>query len=91
MNKAELVEKIAKDADVTKATAGRALDSFISTVKTQLNRGDSITLVGFGTFFTSKRAARSVRNPRTGNVMKVEEGRVPKFRPGKALKAASNP
>ena len=65
MNKSELIEQIAKSADVSKAAAGRALDAAISAVKTSLKKGQMVTLVGFGTFYVGKRAARTGRNPRT--------------------------
>lgn len=90
MNKTELIDHIAKQADISKAKAGRALDSIISAVKTSLKKGNSVTLVGFGTFSVGKRAARSGRNPRTGATIKIKAAKVPKFRAGKALKDAVN-
>jgi DNA-binding protein HU-beta len=90
VNKTELIDHIAKSADISKAAAGRALDSVIHAVKAQLKKGNSVTLVGFGTFSSSKRAARSGRNPRTGAAIKIKAAKVPKFRPGKALKDAVN-
>ncbi len=90
MNKTELIDHIAKQADISKAAAGRALDSIISAVKTTLKKGNSVTLVGFGTFSVGKRAARSGRNPRTGATIKIKAAKVPKFRAGKALKDAVN-
>jgi DNA-binding protein HU-beta len=83
MNKAELIDKIAKDAGVTKAQANDALDSFTSTVVTSLKKGDRVTLVGFGTFSVSERAARNGRNPQTGAVIKIKARKVPKFKAGK--------
>ncbi|MEI8325643.1 MAG: HU family DNA-binding protein [Betaproteobacteria bacterium] len=86
MNKTELIEHIAKDADLSKAAAARALDSFIAAVKTTLKKSGAVSLVGFGTFAVGKRAARTGRNPRTGAAIKIKAAKVPKFRPGKALK-----
>lgn len=90
MNKTELIEQISAKTDLSKADAGRALDAFIDTVKTTLKKKDSVTLVGFGTFDVTERAARKGRNPRTGEEIKIKKARVPKFRPGKALKDAVN-
>lgn len=88
MNKSELIEHIAKQADLSKAAAGRALDAVIGGVKTTLKKGGTVSVVGFGTFSVTKRAARSGRNPRTGATIKIKASKVPKFRPGKALKDA---
>ena len=88
MNKSELIEHIAKQADISKAAAGRALEALIGGVKSTLKKNNSVTLVGFGTFSVTKRAARSGRNPRTGVAIKIKAAKVPKFRPGKALKDA---
>ncbi len=88
MNKTELIEHIAKQADISKAAATRALEAFVGGVKATLKKGNSVSLVGFGTFAVSKRAARSGRNPRTGAAIKIKAAKVPKFRPGKALKDA---
>ncbi|AEV26564.1 MULTISPECIES: HU family DNA-binding protein [Azospira] len=90
MNKSELIDQIAKSADISKAAAGRALDATIGAVKTSLKKGGMVTLVGFGTFYVGKRAARSGRNPRTGATIKIKAAKVPKFRAGKALKDAVN-
>lgn len=90
MNKSELIEHIAKQADISKAAAGRALEAVIGGVKTTLKKGGSVSLVGFGTFSVSKRAARSGRNPRTGAAIKIKAAKVPKFRAGKALKDGVN-
>ena len=90
MNKQELIDHIAKSADISKAAAGRALDSTIGAIKTSMKKGGMVTLVGFGTFYVGKRAARSGRNPRTGVAIKIKSARVPKFRPGKALKDTVN-
>lgn len=90
MNKSELIEQIAKSADMSKAAASRALDAAVSAVQGALKKGDMVTLVGFGTFYVGKRAARNGRNPRTGTTIKIKAAKVPKFRAGKALKDAVN-
>ncbi|GAA5184238.1 HU family DNA-binding protein [Niveibacterium umoris] len=90
VNKSELIEVIAKQAEISKAAAGRALDATIAAVKQSLKKGNDVTLVGFGTFSVGKRAARTGRNPRTGATIKIKAAKVPKFRPGKALKDAVN-
>lgn len=90
MNKTELIEHIAMDADISKAAATRALESAIDIIKSTLKAGGSVSLVGFGTFATGKRASRIGRNPRTGAAIKIKAANVPKFRPGKALKDALN-
>ena len=90
MNKTELIDFIATNADMSKAAAARALESTIEAVKITLKKGDSVSLVGFGTFAAGKRAARAGRNPRTGASIKIKAAKVPKFRPGKALKDALN-
>ena len=90
MNKSELIEHIAKQADISKAAAGRALEALIGGVKSTLKKNNSVSLVGFGTFSVSKRAARAGRNPRTGAAIKIKSAKVPKFRAGKALKDAVN-
>jgi len=90
VNKSELIDAIAKSADMSKAAAGRALDAAIGAVKVVLKKGDMVTLVGFGTFYVGKRAARNGRNPRTGATIKIKAAKVPKFRSGKALKDTVN-
>ena len=90
VNKSELVDAIADAADISKAAAGRALDAAVDTVKKALKKGDMVTLVGFGTFYVGKRAARTGRNPRTGGTIKIKAAKVPKFRAGKGLKDAVN-
>ncbi|MBM3375737.1 MAG: HU family DNA-binding protein [Betaproteobacteria bacterium] len=90
MNKTDMIEHIAKQADISKAAAGRALDAFLAGVRGTLKKGGAVTLVGFGTFAVSKRAARAGRNPRTGEAIKIKAAKLPKFRPGKALKDALN-
>lgn len=83
MNKAELIDKISADADITKVEANKALDSFTSAVISALKGGDKVTLVGFGTFSVSERSARNGRNPQTGDVIKIQARKVPKFKAGK--------
>jgi len=90
VNKTELIEHIATDADLSKAAAGRALDAMVEAVKTTLKKGGTVSVIGFGTFSVSKRAARTGRNPRTGAPLKIKAAKVAKFRPGKALKDALN-
>jgi DNA-binding protein HU-beta len=90
VNKTELIEHIAEHADLSKAAAARALDATLDAVKRTLKKGGSVSLVGFGTFAVTKRAARSGRNPQTGATIKIKAAKVPKFRPGKALKDALN-
>jgi DNA-binding protein HU-beta len=85
MNKAELISKIAEDAGITKVQAGAALESFVEAVTKTLKKGDKLTLVGFGTFSVSKRAARKGRNPKTGETIKIKAKRVAKFKAGKEL------
>ena len=90
MNKQQLIENIAGSADITKAAAGRALDSVINSITGSLKQGDSIVLVGFGTFSVRNRAARTGRNPQTGQEIQIAAARVPAFKAGKALKDAVN-
>ena len=90
VNKSEMIEHIAKQADISKAAASRALEALIGGVKASLKKNNSVSLVGFGTFSVTKRSARSGRNPRTGAAIKIKAAKVPKFRPGKALKDALN-
>ena len=90
MNKTELIEHIAVTADISKAASGRALDAIILAVKTTLKKGNPVSIVGFGTFAVTKRAARAGRNPRTNEAIKIKAAKVPKFRPGKGLKDAIN-
>jgi len=85
MNKAELIAKIADDAEITKTQANATLDSFIEAVTKTLKGGGKVTLVGFGTFSVSKRAARNGRNPQTGAVIKIKAKKVAKFKAGKEL------
>lgn len=85
MNKGELIDAIAKDAGLTKVDAGNALNAFVSTVSKSLKKGDSVQLIGFGTFSISKRAARVGRNPQTGKELKIAAKKVAKFKAGKSL------
>jgi DNA-binding protein HU-beta len=86
MNKQDLIAKIAKEAELSKASAAAAVDSFIDGITKALKKGDSITFVGFGTFKTSQRKARTARNPQTGAPIKIKARRVVRFTAGKALK-----
>lgn len=90
MNKSELIDAIAASADIPKAVAGRALDAVIDTVTGALKSGDSVVLVGFGTFVVKERAARTGRNPQTGKALEIAAAKVPGFKPGKILKDAVN-
>ena len=90
MNKSELIEAIAKSADISKASAEKALDGTLHAIRGALKKNATVTLVGFGTFKVSRRAARVGRNPRTGEAIKIKSARVPKFSAGKALKDAVN-
>ena len=85
MNKGDLIDKIAADAGITKASAGDALNSFMNAVKSTLQKGNKVTLVGFGTFSVSKRAARTGRNPQTGETIKIKAKKVARFKAGKEL------
>lgn len=87
MNKAELVAQIAEDAGITRSQANQALDSFVDTVTKTLKGGGKVTLVGFGTFSVSKRNARSGRNPKTGETIKIKAKKVARFKAGKELSA----
>jgi len=86
VNKTELIAHIADHSDISKAAATRALESVVDAVTRTLKKGGTVSLVGFGTFAVGKRAARTGRNPRTGAEIKIKAAKVPKFRPGKALK-----
>jgi len=90
LNKQELIDNMADSADISKAAAGRALDAMISSISGALKKGDSLTLVGFGTFSVRSRAARSGRNPKTGETIQIKAAKVPAFKAGKALKDAVN-
>jgi DNA-binding protein HU-beta len=90
MNKNQLIEQMAHGADISKAAAGRALNSFINTVSDELQSGEQVALVGFGTFSVRDRSARSGRNPQTGAAIEIPAAKVPAFKPGKSLKEACN-
>jgi DNA-binding protein HU-beta len=90
MNKSELIEAIKAEADLSKAAAGRALDAVISSVTGALKDGESVSLVGFGTFSVKARAARTGRNPQTGAAIQIAAANIPSFKAGKALKDAVN-
>ncbi|MDB4894599.1 MAG: non-specific DNA-binding protein [Firmicutes bacterium] len=86
MNKQELVASVAEKANLTKKDAEKAINAVVDSIKTALNQGEKVSLVGFGTFEVRTRAARSGRNPQTGDTIKIPAGKVPAFRPGKELK-----
>ena len=90
MNKADLIDAVAEDSELTKTSAARALDSAINNITNALKGGNSVTLVGFGTFTVRQREARMGRNPRTGEAIQIKASRVPGFKAGKALKDALN-
>jgi DNA-binding protein HU-beta len=90
MNRQELVTKISKDVGISKTNAAAALDSFFDSVTRSLKKGSAITFVGFGTFKTAQRKARTGRNPQTGEAVKIPKRRVVRFTAGKALKTAIN-
>ena len=90
MNKSDLVDAIADKANLSKADAGRALDATIQAVTRALKKGDTVSLVGFGTFTVRKRAARTGRNPRTGETIQIKASKSPGFKAGKAFKDAVN-
>ena len=90
MNKTELIDAIATQADISKAAAGRALDAAVETIKAALKAGDTVNLIGFGTFYVGERAARTGRNPRTGKTLEIKAAKSPKFRAGKGLKDSCN-
>lgn len=90
MNKSELIDAIADGADISKASAGRALDSTIGAITGALQNGDQVSLVGFGTYSVKHRAARAGRNPQTGAEIQIAAANVPSFKAGKALKDAVN-
>jgi len=90
MNKTELIERIARDADLSKAAASRALEAAQCAIRLTLKKGGTVTLVGFGSFSVVKRAARTGNNPRTGAPIKIKARKMPKFTPGSNLRAAVN-
>jgi DNA-binding protein HU-beta len=90
MNKAEFVAEVASAAELTKVDGGKAVEAVIKVIEKALKKGDSVSIVGFGTFAVRKRAARTGRNPRTGATIKIKASKVPAFKAGKALKDAIN-
>lgn len=88
MNKSELIVAMAEAADISKSAAGRALDGMTDAVANALKKGDTVTVIGFGTFLIKERAARSGRNPRTGEAIEIAASKTPTFKAGKALKDA---
>ena len=90
MNKSQLIDKIAADAELSKAAAGRALDSMIDAVTEALKNDDQVALVGFGTFSVRERSTHTGRNPQTGETIQISAAKVPSFKAGKALKDAVN-
>ena len=90
MNKSDLIDAVAGDADVSKAEAARVVDAVIDSITRALKKGDTVTLVGFGTFQVRERAARTGRNPKTGETIKIDASKNPAFKAGKALKDAVN-
>lgn len=90
MNKSELIESIAAKADLSKASAGKALDAFVEVVSDAMKQGDQVVIVGFGSFTVRQREARTGRNPRTGETINIAASNLPAFKPGKALKDAVN-
>ncbi len=90
MNKAELIDAVADAADISKAAAARSVDTVLEVITESLKKGNSVTLVGFGTFNTRRREARTGRNPRTGEPIQIQASNLAVFKAGKALKDALN-
>ncbi len=90
MNKSELIEAMADSADISKAAAGRALDGMIDAITNAVKNNDTVSIVGFGTFLLRERAARTGRNPKTGNAIEIAASKSPAFKAGKAFKDAVN-
>ncbi len=90
MNKAELIEAVAEQTDMSKADAGRAVEAIVTTITDAMTKQDDVSLIGFGTFTVRERAARSGRNPQTGETIQIKAAKVPAFKAGKALKDAVN-
>ena len=90
MNKAELIDSVASSANLSKADAGRAVDALVNAITVALKKGQQVSVVGFGTFSVKHRSARSGRNPRTGETIRISASNVPGFKAGKALKDAVN-
>lgn len=91
MNKTELVDVVANESGLTKVQAGQAVAAALGAIQGALTKGDRVSLIGFGTFLVTKRAARTGRNPRTGDAIKIPAANLPRFRPGKGLKDAVAP
>ncbi len=91
MNKSELIDAVAEHAGLSKADTTKAINSFVETLTDAMTRGDDVVLVGFGTFSVKDRAARTGRNPKTGEALQIAASKVPSFKPGKGLKDAVNP
>ncbi len=90
MNKSELVNAVADAANISKADGARAVDAIIESISNALRRGDTVSLIGFGTFQVKHRDARTGRNPRTGETIQIEASKIPSFKAGKSLKDAVN-
>ncbi len=90
MNKSEMIQAVAEAANISKAQAGHAVDAVVDSIRDALAKGDTVTLIGFGTFSVRERSERTGRNPRTGEEIKIEAAKVPVFKPGKALKDSVN-
>jgi len=90
MNKSELIEAISDSADISKAAAGRALEGMVDAITAAMKSGDAVSIVGFGTFTVRERAARTGRNPKTGETIEIKASKTPAFKAGKALKDAVN-
>jgi DNA-binding protein HU-beta len=90
MNKSELIDAMAESADISKAAAGRALDGFVAAITEAMKKGDTVSLIGFGSFAVRERAARTGRNPQTGATINIKASKTPSFKAGKALKDAVN-
>jgi len=88
MNKSDLIEAMAEAGDISKAAAGRAFDGLMDAIEVSLSKGESVSILGFGTFSVKERAARSGRNPRTGETIAITASRTPAFKAGKGLKDA---
>jgi DNA-binding protein HU-beta len=88
MNKSDLIDNVAEAADISKVAAGKAVDAFVNAITKALKKNDEVTLIGFGTFSVRKRAARTGRNPRTGETITIKAAKIPVFKPGKTLKDA---
>lgn len=86
MNKSELIDKVAEKADLSKASAGRAVDALVEAVAESLQKSESVTLIGFGTFSVRERAGRQGRNPRTGEALEIKASKTVNFKSGKTLK-----